>query len=102
MYPRPITIKEIESIINWDFPGVPVVKTPPSNAGNMGLIPGTGTKISYATQCSQLKNNNNNSKTESSRPRLYWVLLNSTKHLMEKFYHLSVISPRRYKKGNTS
>jgi len=79
-----------------------VVKTPPSNAGNMVLIPGMGTKIPYAMECSQLKNNNNNSKTERNRPRLYWVLLNSTKHLMEKFYQLSIISPRRYKKGNTS
>ena len=25
-----------------DFPGDPVVKNPPANAGNMGLIPGPG------------------------------------------------------------
>ena len=30
-----------------DFPG-PVVKNLPSNAGDMGLIPGLGTKISHA------------------------------------------------------
>ena len=29
----------------WDFPGGPVVKDPPCNAGDMGLIPGQGTKI---------------------------------------------------------
>ena len=31
-----------------DFPGGPVVKNPPSNAGDMGLIPGQGTKIPHA------------------------------------------------------
>ena len=31
-----------------DFPGGPVVKNSPSNAGDKGLIPGWGTKISYA------------------------------------------------------
>ena len=33
----------------WDFPGGPVVKNPPSNAGDSSLIPGLGTKISHAT-----------------------------------------------------
>ena len=32
----------------WDFPGGPVVKNTPSNAGDMGLIPGWGTKIPHA------------------------------------------------------
>ena len=32
-----------------DFPGCPVVKNPPSNAGDMGSIPGGGTKIPHAT-----------------------------------------------------
>ena len=50
MDPRPVTIKEIESIINWDFPDIPVVKTLPFNEGDMGLILGTGTKIPHATQ----------------------------------------------------
>ena len=31
-----------------DFPGGPVVKNPPSNAGDVGLIPGWGTKIPHA------------------------------------------------------
>ena len=31
-----------------DFPGDPVVKNPPSNAGDAGLIPGQGTKIPHA------------------------------------------------------
>ena len=31
-----------------DFPGGPVVKNPPSSAGDAGLIPGWGTKIPHA------------------------------------------------------
>ena len=31
-----------------NFPGGSVVKNPPSSAGDGGLIPGLGTKISYA------------------------------------------------------
>ena len=30
-----------------------MVKTPPSNAGGAGLIPGWGTKIPHARQCGQ-------------------------------------------------
>ena len=30
---------------HWDFPGSPVVKTSPSNAGDEGLIPGQRAKI---------------------------------------------------------
>ena len=33
----------------WDFPGGPVVKNLPSNAGDVGLIPDWGTKIPHAT-----------------------------------------------------
>ena len=33
-----------------DFPGGPVVKNPPCNAGHVGLIPGWGTKIPHATE----------------------------------------------------
>ena len=31
----------------WDFPGGPVVKTSPSNAGGEGSIPGQGAKIPH-------------------------------------------------------
>ena len=31
-----------------DFRGGPVVKNPPSDAGDVGLIPGQGTKIPHA------------------------------------------------------
>ena len=33
-----------------DFPSGPVVKNPPCNAGDMGSIPGWGTKIPQATE----------------------------------------------------
>ena len=33
-----------------DFPGGPVVKNPPCNAGDMGSIPGRGTKIPHARE----------------------------------------------------
>ena len=33
-----------------DFLGGPVVKNPPSNAGDMGSIPGRGTKIPHAME----------------------------------------------------
>ena len=32
----------------WDFPGGPVVENPPYNAGDIGLVPGQGTKIPHA------------------------------------------------------
>ena len=35
-------------MVNRDFPGGPVVKNPPSNAGDVGLISGRGTKIPHA------------------------------------------------------
>ena len=40
-----VVIKSMES---WDFPGNPVVKTSPSNAGGAGSIPGLGAKIPHA------------------------------------------------------
>ena len=33
-----------------DFPGGPLVKNPPSNAGDVGSNPGWGTKIPQATK----------------------------------------------------
>ena len=33
-----------------DFPGGPVDKTSPSNAGGVGLIPGQGAKLPHASQ----------------------------------------------------
>ena len=39
--------------MSTDLPGGPVVKTPPSSAGDWGLIPGEGTKIPHAAGCGQ-------------------------------------------------
>ena len=39
--------------MNRDFPGGPMVKTPPSNAGDMGSTPGHRTKIPHAGWCGQ-------------------------------------------------
>ena len=39
--------KESFKLCERDFPGSPVVKNPPSNAGDLGSIPGRGTKIAY-------------------------------------------------------
>ena len=33
-----------------DFPGGPMVKSPPCSAGNVGLVPGCGTKILHAVE----------------------------------------------------
>ena len=33
-----------------DFPGGPVVKNRPSNAGDMGSVPGQGTEITHAVE----------------------------------------------------
>ena len=33
----------------WDFPGGPVVKNLPFNAGDVGSIPGWGTKVPHTT-----------------------------------------------------
>ena len=52
---RMTIIKKIRNSKCWDFPGSPVVKTSPSNAGGAGLIPGQGTKV---PQASRPKNQN--------------------------------------------
>ena len=41
--------EEIRKHEKWDFLGGPVVKNPPSNAGDAGSITGRGTKIPRAT-----------------------------------------------------
>ena len=42
--------KEFKNVSSRDFPGGPVVKNSPSNAGDVGLIPGRGTKIPQAAE----------------------------------------------------
>ena len=34
--------------LSWNFPRGPVVKNPPSNAGDEGSIPGWGTRVPHA------------------------------------------------------
>ena len=38
----------VKNLYSRDFPGCPVVKTLPSNAGGAGSIPGQGAKIPHA------------------------------------------------------
>ena len=40
--------RKIQEIFKGNFSGGPVVKNPPSNAGDVGSIPGWGTKIPCA------------------------------------------------------
>jgi len=44
---KSIPLKNVLNLLR-DFPGGPLVKNLPSNAGDMGLIPGRGTKIPHA------------------------------------------------------
>ena len=37
-----------DNVLSWDFPDGPVVKNPPSSAGDAGSIPGRETKIPHA------------------------------------------------------
>ena len=48
-----------------DFPGGPVVKNPPSNAGDVGSIPGRGTKIPHAGHLSP-----RTTTRESTQPKI--------------------------------
>ena len=41
---------------SWDFPGGPVVKTSPSNAGGVGSIPGQGAKMPHTSWPQKQKN----------------------------------------------
>ena len=40
----------LKKSVSGDFPGGPVVKNPPYNAGDTGSIPGQGTKIPHAAE----------------------------------------------------
>ena len=50
-----------------DFPDGPVVKNPPSNAGDTGLVPGWGMKIPQATWYSH----NNNIKRNEKKMNIF-------------------------------
>ena len=53
--PRKPFLSTNSNPIHQDFPGGPLVKNPPSNAGAVGSAPSRGTKIPQATQLSQKK-----------------------------------------------
>ena len=46
--PSTVAVDRVKSGKVQDFPGGPVVKTSPSNAGDAGSIPGRGAKILHA------------------------------------------------------
>ena len=50
-----------------DYTGGPVLKNPPCNAGDLGSIPGKGTKIPHATE--QLSPGTATTKAECSKAR---------------------------------
>ena len=41
--------EQAQKVVPRDFPGRPVIRNLPSNAGDLGSIPGQGTKIPHAT-----------------------------------------------------
>ena len=47
--------QNIKNIHLWDFPGGPVAKTSPSNAGGAGSIPGGGARIPHASWPENIK-----------------------------------------------
>ena len=52
----PVFLKDIfteYTALSRDFPGSPVVKSLPFNAGGMGLLTGQGTKVLRAARCGQ-------------------------------------------------
>ena len=59
----------MQKSIKGDSSGGPVVKNLPSNAGDSGSIPGQGTRIPHAGQCSIQKNKR--SELKKSGPNLY-------------------------------
>ena len=46
-------LSTLRKAVSWEFPSGPVVKS--LHLGNAGSIPGQGTKIPHAAQCSQKK-----------------------------------------------
>ena len=58
----------------WDFPGGPVVKNLPCNAGDVGSIPGQGTKIPHDTKqlslCTTMKTQHSSVPTTTKKNTL--------------------------------
>ena len=70
-----------------DFPGCPVIKTPPSNARGRDSIPGQGTKISCTEWCGQKWKVNKyfKKKRERERQRSIGLVASSDKTNLEIF-----------------
>ena len=45
-----VVTSESQEPVDRDFPGGPVVKNPPCNAGDVGSIPGLGTKTLHSVE----------------------------------------------------
>ena len=87
-----------------DFPGGPVVKSPPCNAGEVGLIPGQRTKISHAKE-----QWSPSVSTKESMCCMQWKILHdATKALhsqISKIYmqkNSNMVSPRNWEVTNYS
>ena len=74
---------------HWDFPGGPVVKNLPYNAGHAGPIPGQGTKIPHAVgQLSPCA-----TTTEPTHPGACMPQLEKRKPQLERSPHASTKIP---------
>ena len=58
----------IKNSPGMDFPGSPVVESPPSTAGGLGSIPGRGTKIPHAVWCGQKQKTKNKNQSWDDYP----------------------------------
>ena len=82
----------VKTISNRDFPGSPVVKTSPSNAGGAGSIPSQGAKIPHASgpknqnikqkqYCNKFNKDFKNGPYQKKKKRLSVILFLSMKHV---------------------
>lgn len=55
-YGNGLKIKAIDNFRTWDFPRGPGGKTPSSNAGDTGPVPGPGGEAPHAVGCGQKLN----------------------------------------------
>ena len=104
-------IRAIQELIPTDFPGDPVVKNLPSSVGDVGSVPGWGTKIPHAaghhaitknpstaikTQCSQNKQTKGFIPQKEGKPEL-WGLQILCKFLLNWRY---VLGPSGWWQGD--
>ena len=63
-------LEQVKAIGARDYPGGPVVKNPPCNAGDLGSVPGWGTKIPHAAEQLSLHIATRESRHHSERSRM--------------------------------